>query len=203
MSAQVVSNNTTDATTNDDSDNNTNKKTYKIQCKRGNHSLKAMCTVDVALYPVLQPPQWSLTGNTLQWGQDHGSQDSLTGTTATDASSSSAGATSAPPPPLHQARLAALEARVNDMDGLVKYLQQKDGNYNDLDNDDKDEIVESYYYDWILTHQLREILLEWDEWVVSGDNNNNATTTADNNSNSTSLQEAVRTVRGRDRAKVE
>ena len=182
---------------NNNNNNNNNTKTYKILCKRGNHSLQASVQITASLYPVLAPPQWSLTGNTLQWGQDYGSQEALDGS-----------ADPAEAPPLHQSRLAALEARVNDMDGLVEQLlqqQQQQKPTTSSKNTTKEEESpaldsdrdESYYYDWILTHQLREVLVEWDDWVSSGGGDTATTNaTASDGGNG-------RSVRGRDRAKVE
>ena len=169
-----------DATTSDDTHPTT--KTYKIVCKRGNHSLQASVQINTSHYPVVTPPKWSLTGNTLQWGQDYGSQDALLATDPTSGDNIA--------PPLHRSRLAALESRVNDMDGLVEHITKKEQPKDDATTND-----ESYYYDWILTHQLREILLEWDAWVSSGGDNS-----AGSNDNGIG---GGRSVRGRDRAKVE
>ena len=169
-----------DATAATTTDANSQTKIYKILCKRGNHSLQASVRITASQYPVVTPPQWSLTGNTLQWGQDHGSQDALLDTTTSGDTA----------PPLHQSRLAALEARVNDMDGLVEQMRKEQTQEETTTTND-----ESYYYDWILTHQLREILFEWDAWVSSGGDNGN-------NEGGGGIG-GGRSVRGRDRAKVE
>ncbi|CAB9504035.1 Tho complex [Seminavis robusta] len=153
----------------------TSTKTYKVHCKRGNHSLQASVTVNPALYPALVAPVWSLTASDVDWGQQHGSQEALDGTNAASA------------PPLHESRLFAIQGQVNNIDALIEKLQKKAADGEDaLEEDEK----ESFYYDWILTHQLREILVEWDDWVTTSSGEEGAGA-------------AGRTVRGRDRAKVE
>jgi len=159
-----------------------NIKVYKLICKRGNRNLHATVVVNSGAYPAICPPKWSLTGNTLQWGQDHGSQDALTASSSSDGTS---GGGSDTPAPLHQSHLAAMEARVNNCDDLIAQFRKND---SDLSHQENEETFESHYYDWILTHQLRELLLEWDDWA-NGNENDSRTT--------------GRTVRGRDRAKVE
>jgi Fms-interacting protein/Thoc5 len=148
-------------------------KTYKVHCKRGNSLLEATVTINPTLYPVLAPPVWSLTPSAVNWGQHHGSQEALTGTNTAAA------------PPLHVARLFAIEQQVNHIDSLIEKLQQRTSDITKENADQK----ESFYYDWILSHQLKEILVEWDEWVASSGGEGSGP--------------ARRTVRGRDRDKVE
>ena len=160
---------------NGNGNNDDDAKIYTLQLKRGNHSFKATVRIHLAQYPVLAP-QWSLTGNDLNWGQEYGSHDSLH-------QSGNSNATGAEAPPLHQARLGALETRVNDVDKLIAEMKEEAS---------EEEVDESYYYDWILSHQIREIIQEWDAWV-----------SAESESANPGNGSHTRSVRGRDRAKVE
>ena len=119
-------------------------KSYSAIIKRKASTLKATVVIDAHNYPA-EPPVWSLlnedgsSGMLSSWGEEHGSVSSLhQNNSKGDAAKNAA-------PPLFDAALHRIECRVNrELDGYVR------------------QDVEATY-DWILIHQLADIVSCWDE----------------------------------------
>ncbi|KAL7463907.1 hypothetical protein ACHAXS_004265 [Conticribra weissflogii] len=123
---------------------------YMATIKRKSSTLKAFVLIDVHNYPC-EPPIWALQyedgtrGSASSWGQNHGSISSLNSPDINfDISKPIA-------PPLFDAVLHRIECHVNsDYD---KFIRQD---------------VETTF-DWILMHQLAEIISCWDEAMSVGE----------------------------------
>ena len=122
------------------------KKSYVATIKRKSSAIKATVVIDTQNYPS-EPPVWTLqnedgsSGTLSSWGEEHGSVSSLQGTSVgKDA-----------PPPLFDAALHRIECHVNQ--DLDKFVHQ------DLETT----------YDWILIHQLADIVSCWDEVMSAAD----------------------------------
>lgn len=127
----------------------TTQKSYIAIIKRKSSLLKASVLIDTQNYPA-EPPLWSLQnedgsmGLSSSWAEDYGSVSSLQ--PCSDSSTK-------PSPPLFDAALNSIEYHVNqDLDKFV-----------DLN-------VEATF-DWILIHQLADIISCWDEVMVSNEGN--------------------------------
>jgi hypothetical protein len=126
-------------------------KRFVATIKRKTSTLKAAVIIDMQNYPS-EPPIWSLqsedgTGNALSWGEQSGDLASLN-----DSNSSNKA------PPLFDATLHRIESHVNtDLDQFVN------------------QGVETTY-DWILMHQLADIVSCWDEMMSSIEVNGGAKT---------------------------
>lgn len=127
----------------------TTQKSYIAIIKRKSSSLKASVLIDTQNYPA-EPPLWSLQnedgslGLSSSWAEEHGSVSSLQHCSDSGTKSS---------PPLFDAALNSIEYHVNqDLDKFV-----------DLN-------VESTF-DWILIHQLADIISCWDEVMVANEGN--------------------------------
>jgi hypothetical protein len=146
-------------------------KYYNVTLTRKSKSLNIRVKIDPR-YPAV-PPTWTFqqcsTSSTSNadvesWGQSHGTVNALHGT----------GGKEDQQPTLYDSVLGKLEADVNTLRGMSRFLT------------DKDE--ESY--DWILMHQLRVIVSVWDGHQQALENNKN-------NDNSTNIL-VQRQRRGRD-----
>ncbi|KAL9179306.1 hypothetical protein ACHAXT_008596 [Thalassiosira profunda] len=115
------------------------KRRYVVTIKRKSSTLKATVTIDPRHYPA-EPPVWSLqnedgsTGTLSSWGEERGNVASL----QQNANSGNA-------PPLFDAALHRIECHVNQE--LDKFVRQD---------------VETTF-DWILIHQLSDVVACWDE----------------------------------------
>eukprot|EP00804_Cyclotella_cryptica_P007010 CCRYP_007135-RA/>CCRYP_007135-RA protein AED:0.27 eAED:0.27 QI:0/-1/0/1/-1/1/1/0/776 len=126
-------------------------KRYVATIKRKSSTLKAVVVIDTQNYPA-EPPIWSLqnedgslTGSASSWGEQHGTLSSL------QESNHNQGGGKAPP--LFDAALHRIETHVNtDLDQFVS------------------QGVETTY-DWILLHQLVDIVSCWDELMSVGEGN--------------------------------
>ena len=125
-------------------------KRYVATIKRKTSTLKASVLIDMQNYPS-EPPIWSLqnedgttAGNASSWGDQNGDMKSL---------EDSNGGNNAPP--LFDASLHRIENHVNS--DLDQFVTQE---------------VESTY-DWILIHQLVDIVSHWDEMMNSAEGNSN------------------------------
>jgi len=133
----------------DSKDKSTTTKSYIATIKRKTSTLKATVTIDTQRYPA-EPPVWSLqnedgsSGTLSSWGEEHGSVSSLQQNAANSSSSNGA-------PPLFDAGLHRIECHVNE--GLDKFVRQD---------------VE-HTYDWILLHQLADIVACWDEVISASE----------------------------------
>ncbi|KAL7427793.1 hypothetical protein ACHAXH_002707, partial [Discostella pseudostelligera] len=127
----------------------TTRKTYIAIIKRKSSTLKATVTVDMQNYPA-DPPVWSLqnedgsVGMPSSWAEEHGSVSSL---------QQSSNSNTKTLPPLFDATLHRIEYHVNQ--DLDKFVNQS---------------VESTF-DWILIHQLADIMSCWDEVMIACDGN--------------------------------
>lgn len=127
----------------------TTQKSYIAIIKRKSSSVKASVLIDTQNYPA-EPPLWSLQnedgsmGLSSSWAEEHGSVLSLQ--PCSDSSTKSS-------PPLFDAALNSIEYHVNQ--DLHKFV--------DLN-------VESTF-DWILIHQLADIISCWDEVMVANEGN--------------------------------
>ena len=118
-------------------------KSYTAIIKRKSSTLKATVVIDAHNYPA-KPPLWSLmnedgsSGTLSSWGEENGSVFSLQ--QQHNPNNDTMGI-----PPLFDAALHRIACRVNlDLDGFVR------------------QDVETTY-DWILIHQLADIVSCWDE----------------------------------------
>jgi len=138
----------------DSKDKSTTTKSYIATIKRKTSTLKATVTIDTQRYPA-EPPVWSLqnedgsSGTLSSWGEEHGSVSSLQQNAANSSSSNGA-------PPLFDAGLHRIECHVNE--GLDKFVRQD---------------VE-HTYDWILLHQLADIVACWDEVISASEGSSNS-----------------------------
>jgi len=139
----------------DSKDKSTTTKSYVATIKRKSSTLKATVVVDTQKYPA-EPPVWSLqnedgsSGTLSSWGEEHGSVSSLQQNAANNNSSSNSA------PPLFDAGLHRIECHVNE--GLDKFVRQD---------------VE-HTYDWILLHQLADIVACWDEVSSASEGSGNS-----------------------------
>jgi len=123
---------------------------YIATIKRKSSTLKAIVLIEKENYPCV-PPVWALQyedgtrGSSSSWGETHGSISSL----QSPDKNSNASNTSAPP--LFDAVLHRIECHVNN--DLDKFLRQD---------------VETTF-DWILIHQLADIISCWDEAMSVGE----------------------------------
>jgi len=130
----------------EEKDNQSTTKNFVATIKRKSASLKATVTIDMNHYPA-EPPVWKLqnedfTAGSSSWGEQHGDLALL---------QNSKGGNKAPP--LFDATLERIENHVNtDLDQFVK------------------QEVESTY-DWLLIHQLVEIVSCWDEIMSANEGN--------------------------------
>lgn len=130
----------------EEKDNQSTTKNYVAIIKRKSATLKATVTIDMQHYPA-EPPVWTLqnedfTAGSSSWGEQHGDLTSL---------QNSKGGNSAPP--LFDATLERIETHVNtDLDQFVT------------------QEVESTY-DWLLIHQLVEIVSCWEEMMSANEGN--------------------------------
>ena len=122
------------------------QKCYTAIIKRKSSTLKATVIIDTQNYPI-EPPVWSLQnedgsiGMSSTWAEDHGSVSSLQHGSNSNTTASS--------PPLFDAALNRIECHVNqDLDKFVN------------------PTVESTF-DWILIHQLADIMSCWDEVMIA------------------------------------
>ena len=138
----------------DSKDKSTTTKSYVATIKRKSSTLKATAVIDTQKYPA-EPPVWSLqnedgsSGTLSSWGEEHGSVSSLQQNAANSSSSNGA-------PPLFDAGLHRIECHVNE--GLDKFVRQD---------------VE-HTYDWILLHQLADIVACWDEVISASEGSGNS-----------------------------
>ena len=118
------------------------KRRYIATIKRKSSTLKATVVIDMQNYPA-EPPVWSLqnedgsSGTPASWGEEHGSISSLQQNSSANNNSNV--------PPLFDANLHRIECHVNQH--LDKFVRQ------DMETT----------YDWILIHQLADIISCWDE----------------------------------------
>ncbi|KAL7531653.1 hypothetical protein ACHAXR_006691 [Thalassiosira sp. AJA248-18] len=129
-------------------------KRYIATIKRKSATLKASVVIDTQSYPAT-PPVWSLqnedgstSGSTMlsSWGEEHGSVSSLQAAQNNNSNNNNNNTA----PPLFDAAFHRIECHVNQ--DLDKFVRQD---------------VETTY-DWILIHQLADIVSCWDE-VMSAD----------------------------------
>ena len=125
-------------------------KRYIATIKRKTSTLKAAVLIDMQNYPA-EPPIWSLqnedgttTGSASSWGDQNGDMASLKDDNGTNSA-----------PPLFDATLHRIENHVN----------------TDLDQFVTQEVEATY--DWILIHQLMDILSCWDEMMNAAEGNVN------------------------------
>jgi len=161
-------------------DTDDGSKYYVATIRRKAATLHASVRIDVR-YPAI-PPLWTLQpssssidgtatttgdasgsssggGGAKSWSDRHGTSESLHGNSVVGGSDHSL-------PPLYDAMLGQIEANVNTMNN---------DNYDNDDDDDnnnnitsmrnscslfRDDVEETY--DWIIVHQLREIVINWD-----------------------------------------
>eukprot|EP00571_Detonula_confervacea_P004236 CAMPEP_0172317302 /NCGR_PEP_ID=MMETSP1058-20130122/31203_1 /TAXON_ID=83371 /ORGANISM="Detonula confervacea, Strain CCMP 353" /LENGTH=822 /DNA_ID=CAMNT_0013031827 /DNA_START=149 /DNA_END=2614 /DNA_ORIENTATION=+ len=127
-------------------------KRYIATIKRKSSTLKATVVIDTQNYPA-DPPVWSLqnedgsSGTQSSWGEDHGSVSSL----RQESNNNSTNA-----PPLFDAALHRIECHVKELDKFVR------------------QDVETTY-DWILIHQLADIVSCWDEAMSAGEGSSSST----------------------------
>jgi len=126
---------------------------YVATIKRKSNTLKATVIVDARGYPAEKPPVWSLqnedgsSGGMSSWGEDHGSVSSLRQQNPNGNNNGGGGGA----PPLFDANLHRIECHVNrDLDKFVNC---------DVENT----------YDWILIHQLADVVSCWDEVMSAGE----------------------------------
>ncbi|KAL3806493.1 hypothetical protein ACHAXA_007012 [Cyclostephanos tholiformis] len=154
------------------------KKSYTALIKRKASTLKATVVIDAHNYPA-EPPLWSLLnedgslGTLSSWGEESGGDFSLQQQQNSNNTS--------PPPSLFDAALHRIECRVNLE--LDMYVRQD---------------VEATY-DWILIHQLADIVSCWDEVMNVMDGNNGGAVSKGRNE----VPLNGRTRRGKDRRIVE
>ena len=150
------------------------KKSYTATIKRKSSTLKATVIIDTQSYPS-EPPVWSLqnedgsSGTLSSWGEEHGSVSSLQ-----QNSNNVSGA-----PPLFDAALHRIECHVNQ--DLDKFVRQ------DVENT----------YDWILIHQLADIVSSWDEVMSASEGGFGSSSSKGKGGNDNSMGE--RMFKGKDR----
>lgn len=153
---------------------------YAVELRHGQQSLLASVRVHPARYPAV-PPVWTFFPPT--------------STESAAAAATTASATNARPSPLYDPRLARLAQRVN-VEALNRGTAKATRTVAHID-DDKADDDPLHYYEWILVHQLRDVMLEWD-----------ATCAKNNDSSSgigglAAVTAVGRTHKGRDRRAVE
>ena len=150
------------------------KKSYTATIKRKSSTLKATVIIDTQRYPS-EPPVWSLqnedgsSGTVSSWGEEHGSVSSL------QQNSNNVSGT----PPLFDAALHRIECHVNQ--DLDKFVRQ------DVENT----------YDWILIHQLADIVSSWDEVMSASEGGFGSSSSKGKGGNDNSMGE--RMFKGKDR----
>jgi len=119
---------------------------YTAIIKHKSNTLRATVTIDTRNYPIERPPAWFLqnedgcsAAGTSSWGEDHGSVSSLLQNTNSN------------PPPLFNPNLQRIASHVNQ--NLSMFVRSD---------------VESTY-DWILMHQLAEIVACYEELMNVGE----------------------------------
>lgn len=121
------------------------KKRFIATIKRKTTTLKAFVEIDMQNYPA-EPPLWSLQN-------EDGSTGSATSLGEQSGSLSSLRNNSKSNPPLFDAALNRIECHVNE--DLDQFVNQN----------------EETTYDWILIHQLADIVSCWDEVMNAGEGN--------------------------------
>lgn len=152
----------------------TARTSYTAIIKRKSSTLKATVLIDTQNYPA-EPPVWSLqnedgsSGMSSSWAEEHGSMSSLQ--RSSDSTS----------PPLFDAALNRIECHVNQ--NLDKFV---------------DPNVESTF-DWILIHQLSEIISCWDEVMVVSEGNVGSSNVSKGGTELGIMADQVRIRKGKDR----
>lgn len=168
---------TEDSKASDPSVAGTAQTSYTAIIKRKSSTLKATVLIDTQNYPA-EPPVWSLqnedasSGMSSSWAEEHGSMSSL------QHSSDSITETS---PPLFDAALNRIECHVNQ--NLDKFVNPN---------------VESTF-DWILIHQLSEIISCWDEVMVVSEGNVGSNNVSKTGTELGIIADQVRIRKGKDR----
>lgn len=127
-------------------------KCYVATIKQKSPTLKALAVIDTQNYPT-EPPIWSLqnkdgtlTGTASSRGEHHGTLSLLHKSTNSNHGGSKA-------PPLFDSVLHRIETHINtDLDQFISQCM---------------EIM----YDWILLHQLVDIVSCWDKLMSAGERN--------------------------------
>ena len=144
----------------DGSSRNTTTTTFQVTLRKGHKSWSCHVTVNTVRYPAV-PPVWNLCGD----------------------SGNAAGGTKDSSSPLYDNRLAQLQQQVNE-DALQRVMMAttpQAGSSSTADGDDADATTETtpaivvardeddYYCEWILVHQLRQVMQQPWEQPTSND----------------------------------
>lgn len=122
---------------NDDTSTNTTTTTFQVELRKGIKSLQATVRIQTTRYPAV-PPVWSFQADNKEIGKSA----------------------------LYDTRLAQLAQKVN-VEALGRMTTTTSASSEDTSRPAILVVDEAklQYYEWILVHQLREIMLDWDTWT--------------------------------------